>query len=302
MSRRWIVIGPTGQLGSALVRRLGATPGHELAAALGRSVLDLRRVARIPEVLGPEVARADVVVNAAAYTDVDGCETAAEECHLVNAEAPGRIARACRNHGVPLVHVSTDYVFDGQGSTPYREDDPPAPRSVYGRSKLEGECRVLEACPEALVVRTSWLYGAGRNFVATIFAHAARVLAGEIPELRVVDDQTGRPTYAEDLAGGIVALVEASCQGLYHLANSGLATWWELARAALDHVGHADLPVARVSTAEFPRPAPRPAWSVLDLEKAARAGVSLRPWREALAAYLDSEAGPRRPDDTKGAT
>jgi dTDP-4-dehydrorhamnose reductase len=293
MILRWIVIGSRGQLGRCLALRLRSDPRHELIAAHDRKGLDLRRLEEIPHALAfPDSRGPDVVVNAAAFTHVDRCESDPEESRFVNAVAPGELASACRHLGARFVHISTDYVFEGRASHPYTEKDRAAPLSTYGRTKLEGDRRVLTRCPEALVARTSWLYGPGRNFLAAILEQAERVRRGDAPPLRVVDDQTGRPTYAADLAEGIVQLVERGCLGLYHLANSGSATWWELARAALDHVGYGDLPVARIRTAQFPRPAQRPAWSVLDLGKAARAGVQLRPWREALAAYLGSEHAP----------
>jgi dTDP-4-dehydrorhamnose reductase len=204
------------------------------------------------------------------------------------------LARACRDAGVRLVHLSTDYVFDGRATRPYREDDPPAPSSAYGQSKLEGERRVLEVCADALVVRTAWLFGPGRNFVRTILDAARRAAAGAGPPLRVVDDQRGSPTYAGHLAAGLVALVERGATGIYHLANQGAATWWELARAAIDAWGHPELPIERVRTEAVPRPAPRPSWSVLDLAKAARLGVALPAWPAGLRAYLESAASPLR--------
>jgi dTDP-4-dehydrorhamnose reductase len=233
----------------------------------------------------------EVLLNAAAFTQVDRCEREPELAERVNALGPAALSKVCRELGVRLVHVSTDYVFDGAARIAYRETDPPAPRSVYGRTKLAGERAVLAASPDALVVRTSWVYGRGRNFVAAILAQAERVRAGE-GALRVVDDQRGRPTYAADLAAGLLALVERRCSGLYHLANAGEATWWEVARAALDQRGFDDLPIQRIRTEDLALAAPRPRYSVLDCEKAGREGVRLRDWREALAAFLVSEDAP----------
>lgn len=284
---RWFVTGARGQLGTALVRHLEARGeplrafGHELdvadEAALG-AALDA----------GPAP---DVLVNAAAFTKVDRCEVEPEQAERINARAPGLLARLARERGAGLVHVSTDYVFDGRLRRPYREDDPPAPLGVYGRTKLAGERAVREAMPQALVVRTSWVFGRGRNFVAAVL-EKGRAAASGGEALRVVDDQWGRPTSAWDLAAGLVALVEREATGLYHLANRGEATWWDLARAALDHAGLRDVPVERISTASLELAAPRPAWSVLDLEKARGLGVALPPWREALAAHLSSELRP----------
>jgi dTDP-4-dehydrorhamnose reductase len=289
---RWLVTGSGGQLGRCLAARLEGDPRHQIVSALAREALDVGdREAVRRAVLGAPGGAPDVVANTAAMTQVDRCESEPALAERVNALGAGFVAEACREAGARLVHVSTDYVFDGQGRRPYREDDPTGPRSVYGRTKLEGERRVLAACPDALVVRTAWVFGPGRNFVRTLLEAAQRARAGG-PRLRVVDDQVGSPTWAGHLADALVRLVEAGAHGIYHVAGSGTATWWELARAAVDAWGHPELPIEKVATHEFPRPAPRPAWSVLDLGKAARAGVHMPPWREGLRAYLASDASP----------
>ena len=290
--RRWVVTGAGGQLGLCLAARLARDPHHALAAAFDHRELDIADPAALRRALLD--ARPDVVANAAAMTHVDRCESEPAAAEAANATGPGALAALCREIGAQLVHVSTDYVFDGTGAHPYTELDRTAPRSVYGRTKLEGERRVLETQPDAIVVRTAWVFGPGRNFVRTILEAAARAQRGEGQPLRVVDDQRGSPTYAADLADGIVGLVEAGARGVVHLANSGVATWWELARAAVDAWGHPELPIARCTTDEFPRPAPRPAWSVLDTSKAAKLGVRLRDWREGLRGYLESDASPLR--------
>lgn len=293
--RRWVVTGAGGQVGLCLVARLAASDRHALAAGFTRADLDVtdagavrRRFEALPG--GPP----DVVANAAAMTHVDRCESEPALAEAANAVAPGTLAETCRALGAQLVHVSTDYVFAGDGTKPYREDDPTAPRSVYGRTKLEGERRVFAALPEAIVARTAWVFGPGRNFVRTMLLAAARSLAAGGPGLRVVDDQKGSPTYADDLAAALIELVEAGGAGLYHVANAGIATWWDLARAAIDAWGHPELPIAKLRTEEYPVPAPRPAWSVLDTRRAQQLGVSMRPWREALQAYLLSDASPLR--------
>jgi len=291
---RWVVTGAGGQLGSCLVARLRAKPGLQVQG-FERSQLDVTDGAALRAALRAFPGGApDVVVNAAALTHVDRCETEPALAEAANALAPGVLAEECRALGARLVHVSTDYVFDGAGQRPYREDDPTGPRSVYGRTKLEGERRVRAALPGALVIRTAWVFGPGRNFVRTMLEAADRALRGGGPALRVVDDQRGSPTYSDDLAGALIGLVEAGGAGTYHVANAGIATWWELARAAIDDWGHPELPIAKVRTEEFPRPAPRPAWSVLDSGRAARLGIRVRPWREALRAYLHSDASPLR--------
>ena len=293
--RRWVVTGAGGQLGLCLVARLRGDPTNTLAAAFDHRALDIADATAVRSALaelpgGPP----DVVANAAAMTHVDRCEEEPAVAQAANTNGPAALATRCQQIGARLVHVSTDYVFDGCGSRPYTESDPTGPRSVYGRTKLEGEQRVLAAQPGAIVVRTAWVFGPGRNFVRTILEAAARTERGEAPVLRVVDDQHGSPTYAADLADGIIGLVGAGASGVVHLANSGIASWWDLARAAVDIWGHPELPIEKVRTADVPRPAPRPAWSVLDTSKAAHLGVCLRTWREALRGYLDSDASPLR--------
>ena len=206
---RWFVTGCRGQLGSALRGILAESADHELVGARGSEldVADAKAVARAcAEATG---GWPDVLVNAAAYTNVDGCETEARQARRVNAEAPGALAALCREHGSRLVHVSTDFVFDGSASRPYREEDETRPLSVYGQSKLEGERAALAADEATLVVRTAWLYGDGRNFLSAVCERAGQCAQdAAAPPLRVVEDQRGSPTYARDLAEGLVSLVE----------------------------------------------------------------------------------------------
>jgi dTDP-4-dehydrorhamnose reductase len=233
------------------------------------------------------------VVNAAAFTHVDRCETERDAARRANALGPGVLAEACAAAGSRLAHVSTDYVFRGDGSEPYREDDPPDPVSAYGATKLEGEGLVLGAAPDALVVRTSWVFGEGRNFLGAILGQAALRRDGSVEgPLRVVDDQRGRPTYAEDLALAIVGLLEGGCRGLYHVANAGVATWWDLSRVTLDLAGYSDIAIDRIRSSDLDLPAPRPHWSVLDCAKAEAQGVGLRAWQEAVREYLESDLSP----------
>jgi len=243
----------------------------------------------------------EVLVNAAALTQVDRCEREPGLARRINAEAPASLAKLCAEWGTRLVHVSTDYVFGGEGEHPYREEDAVGPASVYGASKLAGERAVLAASPRNLVVRSSWVFGRGRNFVAALLARARSAAAGGAA-LRVVDDQRGCPTYARDLAAGIVALVEGGCSGVYHLANSGQATWWDVARISLDQVGYADLPIERIASEELDLAAPRPRYSVLDCSRAAAQGVRLRSWQEALKEYLSSEDAPVRDPEQRRST
>jgi dTDP-4-dehydrorhamnose reductase len=290
---RWVVTGSRGQLGRALVARLADTTGQQLLAAPDHASLDIADPSAVKQFFAELPSPADVVVNAAALTHVDRCETETEAARRVNGVAPALLAEACLESGCRLVHVSTDYVFAGDAQRPYAETDSPAPRTAYGRSKLEGERRVLAASDDFLVARTSWVFGQGRNFVGAVLARARALRGGAARDpLRVVDDQRGRPTYAVDLAEALVALVELGARGLYHVANGGVATWWELARAALDEAGFADLEIERVATGELDLPAPRPLRSVLDCSKAEALGVCLRSWRDALRAYLRSGTAP----------
>jgi len=288
---RWVVTGSGGQLGQCLVEAIRRRAGEELVAALSHADLDVADAPQVERLFERVAEDVDVVVNAAAFTAVDRCETEPERAFAVNAEAPERLARACRAAGVRLVHVSTDYVFDGRATAPYAEDAPIAPATEYGRGKAEGERRVLAALPEALIVRTSWVFGPGRNFVVAILEQAARRRRGEASgPLRVVDDQRGSPTYAADLAQGVVSLAAAvgkeGAPGLFHLTNAGETTWFAFAREILSRTGHGDVGVEPIATAALELPAPRPAYSVLDCGRAAALGVRLRRWPEALADYL----------------
>jgi dTDP-4-dehydrorhamnose reductase len=290
---RWVVTGCRGQLGHALCRQLEADPRSEVLAAVDLPEVDVSDAAAVERLFGSLATGPDVVANAAAFTHVDRCEREPDAAWRANAVAPGLLARAGARRGCRLVHVSTDYVFSGEATVPYREEDPPEPRSEYGRSKLEGERRVLDASPANLVVRTSWVFGRGRNFLAAILAQALSRRRGETSgPLRVVDDQHGRPTWSEDLAAGIRRLVDRSASGLYHVAGSGVATWWDVARLCLDEAGFPDLEIERVRTTELELPARRPAWSVLDCSKAEALGVHMREWQEAVQAYLRSEDSP----------
>lgn len=240
----------------------------------------------------------DVVVNAAAYNQVDRCESdGADAAMRVNGEGPGVLAAACEAIGARLLHVSTDYVFSGEAHAPVPEDATPAPRSAYGRSKLAGEQRVSEASPEAIIVRTSWVFGPGKNFVVAILRQARLRRTGEAQgPLRVVDDQQGCPTYAADLAEAIRTLAAGPAPGgIYHWQNAPdpgdpePPSWWDFARAILDAAGYSDLEIDRATTEEIAAAAPRPAYSVLSCERAEAQGARRRSWREALAAYLAAE-------------
>lgn len=283
---RLLVVGARGQLGTDLVAAARAAGIPVLG--VGSRELDVTDQEAVQRTLGyvaagaAEAGRRAVVINAAAYTAVDNAESDQDAAFAVNADGPANLAVTAERLGLRLIHLSTDYVFPGDGTEPYRPADPTGPRSTYGASKLAGEQRVLQACPDALVVRTAWVWGAtGGNFVNTI----AR-LAATRPTLTVVDDQRGTPSYTVDLAAGLLELAGSTVPGrVLHLTNAGETTWFGFARAILEELGEDPERVQPTTTAEFPRPAPRPAYSVLSGEEWVAAGLApLRPWRDALAA------------------
>jgi dTDP-4-dehydrorhamnose reductase len=284
---RVLVTGAAGMLGSELLAqapRGTECVGTDLAAGVQASGVDLAdagAVARLLREHGPFTG----VIHCAAFTAVDLAEAREADALRVNAEACRVLARACAGAAIPLVAVSTDFVFDGRGRRPYREDDPPAPLSAYGRTKLAGERAALEEHPRGTrIVRTQWLYGPrGKHFPGTIHG-----LARTRPELKVVDDQTGSPTTTLELAPALWDVLARGEAGVYHAACEGSCTWFELARATLELSGLAAVELTPCTTAEFPRPAPRPAYSVLDCSKLARLrGKALLPWRDALARFLE---------------
>ncbi len=279
-----LILGAGGMLGRALTREF---PG---AIARTREELDVNDEAAVAAALAGNVS---LVINAAADTRVDLAESSDEHL-LTNDVAVGALAARCREEGARLVHISTDYVFNGRGHRPYREDDRVSPVNAYGAGKLEGERKAFAAGARVLVVRTSWVFGAGGpNFVDTILKLAE---SGKT-ELKVVSDQMGRPTYAPDLALAIRLLVEVHASGVVHFAGGGETTWFELAREALVLAGFEDLLVTPCTSAEFPRPARRPSFSVLDTTKyQLLTGEAPRSWRKGLALYVE-ERGVARPPE-----
>lgn len=241
---------------------------------------DITSVSRGRDLMG--LHRPDVVLNLAAMTDVDGCEDSQELAGQVNADGAGTVAELCAAVGARLVHMSTDYVFDGTKGSPYSEDDEPAPASVYGRTKLAGERMVLERLPGAAVLRTQWLYGkGGKSFVDTITG-----LGRQQGKVRVVDDQRGSPTWARDLAAPIISIIEKGLSGIYHVSNSGSCTWFEFARAIFS-ILNMDVEASPISSDELGRKAARPAFSVFDLTKLeGSTGIRMRGWMDALREYL----------------
>ena len=254
-----------------------AAPSTIQQVALRHANLAIEDAEAVDRVVARE--RPEWIVNCAAYTQVDRAEAEPEAAQRVNAVGAANLARAARATGARLLHISTDYVFDGRATRPYREDDPVGPLNVYGRTKLAGEQAVRDILPQAhLIVRTQWLFGeGGPNFVATILR-----LARERPELKVVNDQHGRPTYAADLAVALWTLIARDARGTVHCANEGAATWFDVAKAAIEIAG-LHTTVVPCSTADMPRPARRPPYSVLDCTRyEGIVGSPLRPWQAAL--------------------
>lgn len=293
MGSRWLVTGAAGMLGRDLLAVLDTVPGIE-TTAVTRAELDITDPEAVrAAVAGHDAGGFDVVVNAAAWTDVDGAETQEAAATAANGDGVRNLAAACAEQGSVLLHVSTDYVFDGQGTSPYPEDAPTDPLNAYGRSKLIGEQAVLEALPgHGYVVRTAWLYGEhGGNFVATMLK-----LAGRMDTLNVVDDQRGQPTWSYELARQLVALGRAALDGtapagIYHGTASGETTWFGLARAAFELSGLDPERIRPTTSDAFVRPAPRPGYSVLGHDRWSAAGLKPLPeWRESLAEAIGKEA------------
>jgi dTDP-4-dehydrorhamnose reductase len=276
---RWVITGAGGQLGGELRRALA----DDNVIALTSEQLDIRDASDVEAV----VERDDVVINTAAWTDVDGAEANEPDAYAVNATGPANLAAACATAGATLVHVSTDYVFDGTATSPYAEDTPVAPMSAYGRTKAAGERAVLESTAHAYVVRTGWVYAAGgRNFVATM----AR-LARANDDVRVVDDQVGAPTWASDLADALVALVRLRPEpGIYHATNGGATSWFGFAQAIFAALGADTRRVHAIPSSAMVRPAQRPAYSVLGNARWTSVGLQpLRSWDAAFHAACERD-------------
>jgi dTDP-4-dehydrorhamnose reductase len=294
---RVLVLGRTGQIATALCARLPAH-GHA-AVALEPPALDITDAASVASAIAAH--RPDAVVNAAAYTAVDRAEDDRDAAFAVNGAGPGLLGEAAARAGIPVLHYSTDYVFDGTKGVPYTEDDTPCPVGVYGASKLEGERRLHAAQPRSTTLRTAWVCSAhGGNFVKTMLR-----LAAERPELRVVADQHGAPSFAEDLAAATIALLPRlaaapagdPCFGVFHLTGAPHATWHDFAAAILAGAaarGRAVPPLVPIATADYPTRARRPADGRLDCTRAARIlGLAAPDWRAGLDRCLDALIGPK---------
>jgi dTDP-4-dehydrorhamnose reductase len=290
-----LLVGANGQVGWEIARqaRIEGLPCH----ALDRGRLDITAA---DAVFGTVASLTPfIVINAAAYTNVDKAETDADAAFAVNRDGAAHLARACAGADIPLIHISTDYVFDGTKTTPYREDDPVSPLGIYGESKLAGEAAVRERCPNHVILRTAWVYGVhGQNFVKTMLR-----LGRERERIKVVDDQFGNPTFAGDLARAILALARrvqsgpwpAQGFGTFHLAGEGMTNWCGFARAIFEETRSRleRVPeIEAITTAEYSTPAKRPPYSVLDCSRFARIhSLALRPWKDGLAEMLETTLG-----------
>jgi dTDP-4-dehydrorhamnose reductase len=278
-----LIIGCHGMLGQDMVAT-AKEAGHEVHC-VDHPAIDITKpesVRRHVEATGPEA-----VINCAAYTAVDLCETNRETAFAVNADGAGSIAREADRIGAKLVHISTDYVFDGKGSRPYVEDDPTGPVTVYGQSKLEGEKLVFANSREAFVFRIAWLYGKnGNNFVKTIRAIGQKNGVDKKP-LKVVDDQWGTPTWTVEVCRQVLKLITTGHFGMYHATNEGQCTWFDFAKKIIDSA-HIPCEVVPCTTKEFPRPAPRPAYSVLENRNLKRLGLNvMQDWEKAFFESLN---------------
>jgi len=269
------ILGGTGLLGKALML---AWSGDEVIG-LGARDVDIRDAQKVREVVN--ATRPDWIILAAAYTDVDGCESNPDLAFSVNRDGAVNVAHAAKEAGARFLFLSSDYVFDGRKTSPYETDDLRNPQSVYGRSKAEAELRLLDVLPDCCIARTSWLFGkGGKCFPDTILK-----LAASRPALDVVNDQRGCPTYVADLAAAIIQLCRANASGIVHATNSGDCTWFEFAREIISASG-LGTEVRPVNSAQMARPAPRPAYSVLSSRSLQRFGITLPIWQDALRRYL----------------
>jgi dTDP-4-dehydrorhamnose reductase len=272
-----LVTGANGQLGKSLQQMAQGFAGVRFHF-MGRDHMPIEQFGLVRQVL--ETLKPSAVINAAAYTAVDKAEQESEAAMLTNGEAVGHVATVCNTIGAKFIHVSTDYVFDGTATEPYKEDAAVAPINTYGATKLAGERAAFAACDQTVVVRTSWVYSQyGHNFVRTMLR-----LMGERPSINVVSDQYGSPTYAVDLAGALLRIAASPHfePGVFNYCNAGTTTWFEFACAIKQYAG-LHCVVNPITTAEYPTPARRPRWSVLDCAKIASAyGVEIEPWRQSL--------------------
>ncbi|MEP0764759.1 MAG: dTDP-4-dehydrorhamnose reductase, partial [Chloroflexota bacterium] len=278
---RILITGAGGRLGSELVRALASQP--HTVIGVDTDTVDVTDQAAVGEAFA--AASPELVIHCAALTAVDFCAEHPDEALRVNGYGTQIVAQACLQHGAALAYLSTNEVFDGQECRPYLEYDPPRPANPYGYSKWVGEQAVRDLVSRHFIIRTSWLFAhGGRNFIHTVLRRAR-----EGQPLRVVVNEVSSPTYANDLAAAIAQLAVTGSYGIYHLANEGYASRWQFAREALDQAGFEAVPIEPIALAEFARASRPPQYAILRNTTAARLGITLRPWQEALAAFLEAE-------------
>jgi dTDP-4-dehydrorhamnose reductase len=275
-----LLLGHKGMLGSDLLLKLSME--HEVVG-MDKEEIDIVSASECKKSI--KDITPDIVINAAAYTNVDGCETAKDECFAVNAEAIKNIAVACRDKNIRIIHFSTDYVFDGAAKQPYKEDHQCNPINTYGASKMAGERYLRSLSENYILIRTAWLYGVnGKNFVQTILEKVKTT-----KKLTVVDDQTGSPTYTKDLAAAVDLLITKNAKGIFHITNRGSCSWYQFAVKILQEAGIHDIDVTPIKSDQLQRPAMRPAYSVLSMQKFIQTtGKTMQPWQLALQDYLKS--------------
>lgn len=275
-----MITGAAGQLGKELLHMLQATEEHQLVA-FTRSELDItnrEQVYRICEEVKP-----DIIINCAAFTNVDLCETEVEQAYLINGLGPYYLGMAANKQRAKLIHISTDYVFSGDQQSPYTEEDTPNPQTIYGKSKHLGEELLLKGCENLLIIRTSWLYGhKGHNFVRTMIN-----LSKNRSSINVVNDQTGSPSYTYDVSCAILMLMRHRT-GIYHVVNKGTCSWYDFAKEIMKQT-NSSTEVKAISSEEYVFKTPRPSYSVLDTRKLELEGICLRDWKFALSAFLAKE-------------
>lgn len=288
MERRILITGANGQLGRALNQVLKEQKVSDIAiintdmgepTAYCPIILDITNAVAVMNLVGD--LKPDVVINCAAHTAVDLCESDKERAYQINAIGPKNLATAVNAIDVKLVQVSTDYVFDGESKVPYTEEDATNPKSVYGSTKLAGEEFVQNNCTKYYIIRTAWLYGEGKNFVRTMLG-----LAEKNSEVRVVSDQYGTPTSALELARAIAYVIETDNYGIYHGTCEGVTTWNKFAEEIF-HLAGKDVKVNPITTGDYPTPAVRPEYSVLENKKLKESGFQMKPWKEALQEYMN---------------
>ncbi len=277
-----LVTGANGQLGNEFKQLVSAYPFYKFIFVT-RDELNITDIDSVNNFF--HSSPPSFCINCAAYTAVDKAETEIEEAYSVNSKATGILAAVCKEYTTQFVHISTDYVFDGTAATPYREDSPTNPVSVYGKSKLEGEQKAFEENPGSLIIRTAWVYSQfGKNFVKTMLR-----LMNDKPEIGVVNDQVGSPTYAADLAEAVMAIISSGnwVPGIYHFSNQGVISWFDFA-SAIKELNNSTCKINPLTTSQYPTPAKRPAYSVLDSSKISETfNIQLHGWKDSLEQCLN---------------